>query len=122
MTSPSPLSPSMTPSIKPWLLGLSLATAVLAVAPERAWAQATYFTPRQLLTDFFPRSARVSYRKVVLSSEDRARIAQRLGYQPRKEAYTFFVAESRGKIDGYALIDEELGQHLPITFATQLSP
>jgi Na+-translocating ferredoxin:NAD+ oxidoreductase RnfG subunit len=32
------------------------------------------------------------------------------------------VATTRGKIDGYAVIDDEQGLHQPITFATRLSP
>jgi hypothetical protein len=39
-----------------------------------------------------------------------------------KGKYTFFVARSGVHIDGYALIDEEQGEHLPITFAVKISP
>ena len=46
----------------------------------------------------------------------------RLGYAIKKPSYTFYVAKSGEVIDGYALIDEELGQHLPITFAVKFSP
>ena len=95
-------------------------TLLTAAAPARA--QAVYFSTRALLTDFFRTSQNVTYKKVELAAEQRARIKARLGYEPQKGSYTFFVAQSNGKIDGYALIDEENGEHLPITFAVKLSP
>ena len=51
-----------------------------------------------------------------------ARLTLRLGYAPAKSSYTFYVATSGGHTDGYAFIDEEKGEHLPITFAVKLSP
>jgi electron transport complex protein RnfG len=92
------------------------------LAPATARAQGVFFTTRELLTDFFKQSQKVGYRKIELTAPDRARIKAKLGYEPQKGSYTFFVAESNGKVDGYALIDEENGEHLPITFAVKLSP
>src|SRR6185295_2520647 len=55
-------------------------------------------------------------------ARERTRLKERLGYAPPRGEYTFFVATSGNRIDGYALIDEENGEHLPITFAVKLSP
>ncbi|HET6279593.1 MAG TPA: FMN-binding protein [Polyangia bacterium] len=99
-------------------------TAVLLVAAapaRRATAETTYFSTRSVLADFFPKSERVTFRTYALDAPLKARLAQRLGYRPAKDRYTVFVATSKGKIDGYAVIDDEMGQHLPITFATRLS-
>ena len=57
-----------------------------------------------------------------LDEGGKQRLQQRLGYTPSKASYTFYVATSAGHIDGYAFIDEEKGEHLPITFAVKLSP
>ena len=99
------------------LIGL---IAGLAAAPARA--ETTYFTSRALLGEFFPKSERVTYRTFVLDGSTKARLAQRLGYAPAKDRYTIFVATTQGKVDGYAVVDEERGLHQPITFATRLSP
>lgn len=56
------------------------------------------------------------------SAEELARLQQRLGYTPARAEYVFFVATSGEHVDGYALIDEEMGQHEQITFAVKLSP
>ena len=94
----------------------------LCAAPRAAAAQAVYFNTRELLTDFFQRSEHVGYRRIELTAFDRARLRTRLGYEVAKSSYTFFVAETAGKVDGYALIDDENGEHLPITFAVKITP
>ncbi len=102
-------------------------TALLAVAllgtPNTARADgAMYFSTRELLADFFRTSQSVTFKKVTLGSAELGRIQSRLGYTPARSTYTFYVAQTKGEIDGYALIDDEKGQHLPITFAVKISP
>jgi electron transport complex protein RnfG len=101
--------------------GLVFALALVATA-RPAQADQVYFTSRDLLSDFFRTSQNVTYKKVQLDDAERARLQHRLGYAPSKASYTFYVATSGGHVDGYAFIDEEKGEHLPITFAVKLSP
>jgi Na+-translocating ferredoxin:NAD+ oxidoreductase subunit G len=100
-------------------LGVALLMAALG-GPARA--ETAYFTTRAILAEFFPKSERVTYKTFVLDQSLKTRLAQRLGYAPPRDRYTIFVATTQGKVDGYALIDEERGLHQPITFATRLSP
>jgi hypothetical protein len=94
--------------------------SLLASVPARA--EGVYFSTRDLLADFFRSSESVTYKKIELNAGDKTRLERRLGYSLARPSYTFFVAQSAGKVDGYALIDEELGEHLPITFAVKLTP
>jgi electron transport complex protein RnfG len=102
------------------LLGLCLLWVTLAAGEARA--QATYFTPRGLLAEFFPKSQLVTYQKYDLSSAQRGRLEGVLGYPLKKTSYTLYIAKTGEHIDGYAFLDEENGQHLPIGFAVKLSP
>jgi hypothetical protein len=86
-----------------------------------AEAAGTFFTTPQVLKEFFPKSQRVSYRKVRLGPAELAAVQGRLGYKPTKPEYVIFVATTGEQVDGYAVIDEELGQHEQITFAVKLS-
>jgi len=91
-------------------------------APARAEpSEVVYATPKSVLASFFPKSERVTYRRLALDAHLKARLVQRLGYTPARDSYTIFVALTQGKVDGYAVIDDELGLHQPITFATRLS-
>jgi hypothetical protein len=97
-----------------------LASVLLAAAPARA--DQVYYSARDLLGDFFHSSQQVTYKKVQIDEIDRQRISHRLGYALPRPSYTFYVAMSGARVDGYAFIDEEKGEHLPITFAVKLSP
>src|SRR5689334_22026128 len=99
---------------------LTAALALMSASPARA--QSVYFSTRDLLADFFKKSESVSYQIVTLGPADQERLEKKLGYAVPKSKYTFFVARSGGRVDGYALIDDQLGEHLPITFAVKLSP
>ena len=103
------------------LPGVALALALLATA-RPARADQVYYTPRELLSDFFRSSLKVTYKQVQLDDVEKGRLQHRLGYVPAKTSYTFYVATSNGHVDGYAFIDEQKGEHLPITFAVKLSP
>ena len=96
--------------------------ALLLSAGGPARADQVYFTPRDLLADFFRSSEAVTFKKIPLADADRQRLQRRLGYAPARPSYTFYVASSGGRVDGYAFLDEEKGEHLPITFAVKLSP
>jgi electron transport complex protein RnfG len=77
-----------------------------------------FWNTRDLLAQQFHGSERVTYVHVAPKGAERARIEARIGRALPKTSYTFFVATTHGKIDGYALFDEQVGQHEPISFAT----
>ncbi len=101
---------------------VALALGAPSLFARAAHADQVYFTPRDLLADFFRASQSVTYKRVQPNESDKARLQHRLGYALAKPSYTFYVATSGGHVDGYAFIDEELGEHQPITFAVKLSP
>jgi Na+-translocating ferredoxin:NAD+ oxidoreductase RnfG subunit len=77
-----------------------------------------FTTPQALLSQRFRSSERVSFIKVRPDAAQRRALENRLGRSLPKPEYTFFVATSHGRTDGYALFDDQLGQHEPISFAT----
>jgi hypothetical protein len=97
---------------------LSLAPAFDSGPSLGRAAAIDFTTPQKLLSEHFHGSERVSYVRVHLEPAQRATIEARLGRALPKVDWTFFVATSHGQPDGYALFDEELGQHEPISFAT----
>lgn len=96
--------------------------AMLTGASPDAHAETKYFTTRGVLKQFFPDSDKVTYVRFTPTRVQRAALAKRLGYKLARGSYVFYVAKTGDKVDGYAFIDDEIGQHLPITFAVRLSP
>ncbi len=99
----------------------TLALLALLLAPASARADDVYWTTKSLLKDFFKTSKRVSYVKIDTAAA-RQELVTKLGYVPSKPTYVIFVARTGTKIDGYAVIDAQQGQHQPITFGVKLSP
>ena len=95
--------------------------AALLLGAGQAHGQ-TFYTTRAVLALFFPGSQRVTYRRFELTPEVRGRLTQKLGAAPAKGEYTFYYALTGETVDGYALIDEVMGQYMPITYATKFSP
>lgn len=107
------------------LAPIALAALVaLVLVGGSARAEGTFFTPRELLADasFFRASEKVSFKQFDVTPADRARIEARLGYRLPRLRYTVFIATTGAHLDGYAIFDEEPGQHLPISFAVKVSP
>jgi len=105
-------------TLRPLLLAAVFGTA-LGVAPSSAQADDVYWTTKSLLKEFFKTSDRVSYVKVYTETCHKD-LQAKLGYVPKKSTYVVFVAKTGGEVDGYAIIDEEMGQHEPITFGVKL--
>lgn len=101
------------------ILVFSACLSLLALAPQPAQADDVYWTTKSLLKEFFRDSERVSYVKVKTAAAKSA-LEDRLGYVPKKATYIVFVAKTGEAVDGYAVIDEEMGQHEPITFGVKL--
>jgi H+/Na+-translocating ferredoxin:NAD+ oxidoreductase subunit G len=99
-----------------------IAAVLVAMTAATARAETVYHTPRSLLSEFFPKSDNVRFQRYTISPALRERLARRLGYTPRHESYVFYIASTAGRVDGYAIIDDELGQTEPITFGVKLSP
>jgi Na+-translocating ferredoxin:NAD+ oxidoreductase RnfG subunit len=94
-------------------------SVLVALFALSAPAQAeVFFSVRDLLGSQFARSQKVTFVTVRPTGEQRARIQRELGRDLAKQDYTFYVATTADRVDGYALFDEERGQHEPITFAT----
>lgn len=96
---------------------LSLATLTFALAPQ-ARADDVYWTTKALLKDFFKSSEKVSYVKV--QGAALAEVEGKLGYHLPKGSYVVFVARTGGQVDGYAVMDDQMGQHQPISFGVKL--
>jgi electron transport complex protein RnfG len=99
------------------LIGLLICFAT----PRGLHAEGSFFTTSSILKDFFRESERVNYVDV-MTERAAGFLREQLGYVPAKAKYTVFTAWSGKRIDGYAVLDEERGQHLPIHFATKLGP
>ena len=86
-----------------------LVAVFLLIAPA-ASAAATYWTTPAVLKHFFKSSQRVRAIEVLGSELADA------GVTASKGKYLVYIGQSGEVIDGFAVVDDEKGQHMPITF------
>lgn len=98
--------------VAPLLVALLL--PLLFAGPAQAYV---YSTREQLLAAFFPAPTEVVARRFAPDAE---RLRAALGYAPPKESWEIHVGRQAGAVSGYAVFDQQLGQHEPIDFAVWL--
>lgn len=85
-------------------------------------AQTIYLKPDQALKIIFQDSREIVSEKKTLTPEQQRNLEGRLGTKLAKTEWNFYIARSNGRIDGYAVIDSEVGKTEPITFLTAITP
>jgi Na+-translocating ferredoxin:NAD+ oxidoreductase RnfG subunit len=81
-----------------------------------------YLKPEEALKLAFKGSDEVVLEKKELAP-DQKKAAQKLaGSSFEKSDWNIYVARTSGNVDGYAIIDHEVGKMDPITFMTVISP
>jgi Na+-translocating ferredoxin:NAD+ oxidoreductase RnfG subunit len=81
-----------------------------------------YLTEEQALKLLFPKSRHVRAEELKLTPDQKARVQERIGWKFPEESFRAFKAETNGKVDGYAVIQETIGKHRPITYIVGVTP
>lgn len=81
-----------------------------------------YLTEEQALKILFAKSQKVHAEVLQLTPQQKARIEERIGWKFPEESFKAFTAESNKKVDGYAVIQETIGKHRPITYIVGVTP
>ena len=96
-----------------------LLPAAALIAPQ-AFA-ADYLTVAQAQTALFP-GAHFTPQTLKFTAEQRDRIKAGAGVRQRTDEQAVWRAERDGKLQGWFIVDEVVGKHEFITYATALSP
>ncbi|MBI5610934.1 MAG: FMN-binding protein [Deltaproteobacteria bacterium] len=102
----------------------TLLTAVVCLLASGAAGDAhaeAYWDKPTLLKDFFAKSERVTFAKLTLTAAQQQALRKRLGYDVSPQ-WTVYYGKTGARIDGVAILDNELGQHQPITFGVLIGP
>src|SRR5438876_2816779 len=81
-----------------------------------------YLTEEQALKLLYPKSQDIQAEELRLTPDQKARIQDRIGWKFSEESFRAFKAETGGKVDGYAVIQETIGKHRPITYIVGITP
>ena len=84
---------------------------------EQEMAHAEVFlTEDEALKLMFPKSERIRKDFIRLTSEKKAQIEERIGWKFPEEFFEVYIGETGAQIDGYALVQNTIGKHKPMTY------
>jgi Na+-translocating ferredoxin:NAD+ oxidoreductase RnfG subunit len=75
-----------------------------------------YLTEEEALKLMFPNSERIKKDLLMVSSDKKMVIEERIGWKFPENDFEVFIGETGAKIDGYALIQNTIGKHKPMTY------
>lgn len=107
-----------------WSFVITVLPPLTWVRPAYAgWAVTHYYGREEALAAALPRATSFLPEVRVLTPDEKRRIEAKLK-APLKETYfEFWVGRGAGgETEGYALVLDEIGKHLPITFMVALKP
>ncbi len=81
-----------------------------------------YLTEEEALKILFPKAQKIHAEELRLTPDQKVQIQDRIGWKFPEESFRAFQAETDGKVDGYAVIQETIGKHRPITYIVGITP
>src|SRR5262245_24388307 len=93
-----------------------------ASLPVFAQQQRVYLSEEQALKAVFPTSDHVAAEQKTLSAEQQAAIEGKLHAHLDSAAQRVWKAETAGRLDGYAMVVDEVGRDQAITFIVGVDP
>jgi hypothetical protein len=121
-----------------WLLAIFLAALVLPLPArgEQVWDAdlKRYLTEQEMshaevfLTEdaalklMFPKSERIRKDLIRLTPEKKVQVEERIGWKFPEEEFEVYIGETGAQIDGYALIQNTIGKHKPMTYMVGVDP
>ncbi len=86
------------------------------LTPEELGHLEIYFTEEEAAQVMFPDSEKIRKDTLTLTPEQKAFVEEVIGWKFPETTFDVFIGETRGNIDGYALIQNTIGKHRPITY------
>ena len=75
-----------------------------------------YLKEEESLKIMFPNSERVHKELIKLTPEKKSSIEERIGWKFPEESFEIYIGETGSQIDGYALVQNTIGKHKPMTY------
>jgi Na+-translocating ferredoxin:NAD+ oxidoreductase RnfG subunit len=92
------------------------------LTPEELGHLEIYFTEEEAAKVMFPDSEHIRQETLLLTRELKDIVQQRIGWKFPETSFTIYIGETKRKIDGYAVVQNTIGKHRPITYMVGVDP
>jgi len=75
-----------------------------------------YMTEADAAKTILPKSERIRKEIITLTPDKKAEIEERIGWKFPEESFDVYIGETGDHIDGYALVQNTIGKHKPMTY------
>ncbi len=75
-----------------------------------------YLTEEEALKLMFPKSTRIKKELLRVPADRKTVIEERIGWKFPEDSFEVYIGETGAQIDGYALIQNTIGKHKPMTY------
>ncbi len=86
------------------------------LTPKELGHMEIYFTEDEAAQVMFPDSESIRRETLTLTAEQKELVEQRIGWKFPETSFPVYLGETQGKIDGYAIVQNTIGKHRPITY------
>ncbi len=84
--------------------------------PEELGHLEIFFTEEEAAKVMFPDSGNIRQETLTLTAEQKGFVEQRIGWKFPETSFPVYIGETKGKVDGYAIVQNTIGKHRPITY------
>ena len=86
------------------------------LTPEELGHLEIYFTEEEAAKVMFPDSEKIRRETLNLTADQKAFVEEVIGWKFPETSFDVFIGKTRGNVDGYAVIQNTIGKHRPITY------
>lgn len=92
------------------------------LTPDELGHMEIFFTEDEAAKVILPDSASIRRETLPLTAEQKELVEQRIGWKFPETSFTVYIGETQGKVDGYAIVQNTIGKHRPITYMVGVDP
>jgi Na+-translocating ferredoxin:NAD+ oxidoreductase RnfG subunit len=92
------------------------------LTPQEMGQEDVFLTEDEATRLMFPKSERISQEVIHLTPEKKKTIEERIGWHFPEEQFAVFIGRTGDRIDGYAVVQNTIGKHKPITYMVGVDP
>ena len=86
------------------------------LTPQEMTREDVFLTVEEAVELMFPESDLIQKELVQMTAEQKATIQERIGWNFPEEVFEIYVGKTKGKIDGYAVLQNTIGKHKHMTY------
>ncbi|NGZ04227.1 MAG: hypothetical protein CV090_14390 [Nitrospira sp. WS238] len=92
------------------------------LTPQEMIQEDVFLTEDEAARLMFPKSERIGQEIIQLSAVQKKVIEDRIGWHFPESEFVVYIGQTEDRIDGYALVQNTIGKHKPITYMVGVDP